>query len=183
MEEKRKWRSEEVKEDSRIHLRRNTFNARHLRPHAGVPTTWGMSLRRAVVVSKCNSRLRCGQKKGLATRRQNTTPFNPRFPFATSHTVRTWTREGNIQSSVTEHIFASRANFPTKKQTNKENMKKQKPQSPQSPSSRRKSLISGCVGRGACSEVAREWTTVCTTLACGRLLVHTYFFWRKCTQR
>lgn len=126
VEEKRKWRSEEVKEDSRIHRRRNTFNARHLRPHAGAPTTWGMSLRRAVVVSKCNSRLRCGQKKGLATPRQNTTPFNPRFPFATSHTVRTWTREGNIQSSVTEHIFASRANFPTKKQTKKKNMKKQK---------------------------------------------------------
>jgi len=40
-------------------------------------------------------------------------PFNPKVPFATSHTVSTWTRECNIQSPVTEHI---ESNFPTKTQ-------------------------------------------------------------------
>lgn len=53
-------------------------------------------------------------KKGPWNSNTKYSPFNPLFPFATSHTVSTRTRECNIRSPVTEHI---ESNFPRKKQT------------------------------------------------------------------
>lgn len=58
--------------------------------------------------------LGCGQKKAWELRDKIQRLFNPRFHSLHLHTVRTWTREGNIQSPVTEHIFA-REQLPDKK--------------------------------------------------------------------
>lgn len=173
------------KEDSLVHWWHDTCAARHLGLHAIAPTTWGMSPWRAIVVSKWKSRFRSGQKERPC---DSETKYNA-FLIPVFHSLHL-IQKGHKQERATYRVWSLSTYLQVEqtsrqKKINKENMeknqrKKKTTESPQSPSSHRKSLISECVGRGACSKVAvnnSQHNFCCWTAASSQLL-----FWRTCAR-